>query len=107
MFKRPLVAQHNAGAGVGRAELGQRRAAGKAGEFGLDCLDERVVIEIARGGEYDGAAVEAGAMLGEELLLVETGDGFRSAEDGLAERMVWKSRELMPPPSTVFKISVA
>ena len=53
-----------------------------------DGLGELVVVEVAGRGEDHVAAVEAVAVVVEELVLVEAGHGLRGAEDGPAQRMV-------------------
>ncbi len=70
-----LVAQHDAGAGFGRRQLAERLRRRRARELGGDGVGELVVVEIAGGGEDHVAAVEAVAVVVEELILVEAGYG--------------------------------
>ena len=84
-----LVAQQDAGAGLGRRQLVQRLAGGERRKLLRHGLDELVVVQVAGGGKDHVAAVEAVAVVVEELLLVEPGDGGRGAEDGLAEGMIF------------------
>ena len=89
LLKGALAAQDDGRAFGGRGEVDVGRAGGERGEFFGDGLDELVVVELSGGGEDHVAATEALAVVAEEGVLVEGGDGFRGAEDGLAEGLVF------------------
>ncbi len=51
------------------------------------CLGKTVVVQVSGRGKHHVPAVKAVVVVGEELLLAQPRDGFRGAQDRLAQRM--------------------
>ena len=89
-FSMYAVAGMGVRLGVGQPPVGL--LARQVAEAGADHLDDLLMVEVAGGGDDDGVRAVAPRHVVAQALRLEGGDGFRGADDGLAQDVAGPQR---------------